>query len=406
MKRGTSLLLTSIALLLGVVAVLLRSLVATPAVAPEETSSNVAVPEPVRVSQTMDGPPTHASPASSGDGQIELLSDGDDASEWVRLNNETAALLENGDLEKACEGFRRCREAKPDNDIFRRNLAEALARYSRELYKNQELAEAIASVEEVLELAPEREDSDAMRQLLSRWRVQSAVEEDHWSEGSDLFTLSFDTDRRDILHNSQDVLDHLERSYEELRLYFGADPVREMGRRPIRIVLYDSREFDRVTGLGDWAGGVFDGTVRVSVDDLRLGNWRETLKHELVHAFLHELGGKTLPGWLNEGLAQLLENRPSDLEQARARLRRAGTLFELEKLRGSLVTWTDTDAIARAYAQTLVWVDDIRLNYGDEALRRMVRAAGEGGNVEAAFELWATVPMSFAYQTFTERLFQ
>ena len=98
--------------------------------------------------------------------------------------------------------------------------------------------------EELLELAPEREDHAALSELLKRWRAQASVEEDHWSEGSDLFTLSFDTDRRDILQNSQAVLDHLEKSYEELRLWFGADPVREMGRRPIRVVLYDSNEFD------------------------------------------------------------------------------------------------------------------------------------------------------------------
>jgi len=404
MRRATALLLASIAVLVAVLGLLVRSLVAPPAVEPVAGANPVPEPEPVRVSRAPSGPETRPSASPYGEKIGRAVDAGNGNGFWVTLNNDTAVLLEEGELEKACEGFRRCHEAVPENDIFRRNLAEALARLSRELYKQERLDEAIAALEEVLELSPEREDAASMRELLKRWKTQSAVEENHWSEGSDLFTLSFDTDRQDLLRSSQDVLDHLERSYEELRLYFAADPVREMGRRPIRVVLYDSNEFDRVTGLGDWAGGLFDGTVRVSIDDLRRGNWRPTLKHELVHAFLHELGGRDLPGWLNEGLAQMLEGRPGDLESARTRLRSAGSLFPLESLRGSLASWQDTDAIARAYAQTLAFAHYLRRHYGDDALRQMVLASGRGAGVETAFEDWTAVPLSFAFGAFAESL--
>jgi tetratricopeptide (TPR) repeat protein len=390
-----------------VVALLLRSLVAEQTLVLEDPGKETPGLsfESVRVSDAPDPAPV---PTASLSGEIDPSSqeEGVAGREWTRLNNETAELLRSKAHERAVEGFRRCHDARPENDIFRRNLAEALARWARELHEQQKLAAAIAALEEVLELAPEREDHETQRSLLERWRAQFSVEQDHWHEGSDLFTLSFDTDRRDILHNSQDVLDHLEKSYEELRLWFGADPVREGGRRPIRVVLYDSDEFDHVTGLGDWAGGVFDGTVRVSVDDLRVGNWKATLKHELVHAFLFEIGGRSVPGWLNEGLAQLLENQAGEVDRARARLRRDGVVFELEGLEGSLVGWDDTQAISRAYAQTLVWADDLRANYGEEALRRMVHAAGEGQEVGVAFEEWTSVPLSFAYRSFRERLFR
>ena len=401
MKRGALFVAVAVAAG-GVVSMLLHAPRSTRSAADEREPPAVS---PIRVPTAPPAAAPQAAPArpAAGNEGIGRLP-GAEENEWVSLNNTAAGHLDAGETEEACEGFRRCHEARPENDVFRRNLAEALARLAREEYEAGRLAAAIAAAEEVLELAPERADAESLRERLRRWRAQSDVEGDDWSEGSDLFTLSFDTDRRDILHNSQDVLDHLEKCYEELRLYFAADPVREMGRRPIRVVLYDASEFDRVTGLGDWAGGVFDGTVRVSVDDLRAGNWRPTLKHELVHVFLHELGGRAVPGWLNEGLAQLLEERPADVEAARRRLREAGSLFSLEELAGSLVAWTDKDAIARAYAQTLAWAEVIRRHWGDEALRRMVRAAGEGGEVGAAFQAWSGVPLPFAFTTFVEEL--
>ena len=319
---------------------------------------------------------------------------------WIELNNRSAEALEAGELARAVAGFERCHEARLDDDIFRRNLAEALTRLARTRYEERELTEAIERLERALELAPERKDAEALTASLERWRTEREIEGDHWSEGSDLFTLSFDTDRRDILHDSQDVLDHLEASYEELRLWFGADPVRELGRAPIRVVLYNPTEFDRVTGLGDWAGGVFDGSVRVSMADLQAGavRWRATLKHELVHVFVHELGGSTVPGWLNEGLAQLLESEPVRLGSARERLRGAEP-FPLERLQGSLATWSDAAAIGRAYAQSLLFVAELRQSYGEEALRRMVLAKGRGETVSQAFEAWASVPLAFAFET-------
>src|SRR5206468_3284909 len=131
--------------------------------------------------------------------------------------------------------------------------------------------------------------------------------------------LSFDTDREDILHHSHEVLEYLEESYEDLVRWFGTDPFAKGPR--IRVVLYRRADFDRMTGLGDWAAGVFDGVVRVSLEDLAAGQaWRAVLVHELVHAFVQSLGGPAVPGWLNEGLAQLLEHRPDAVPRLRERL--------------------------------------------------------------------------------------
>jgi hypothetical protein len=279
-------------------------------------------------------------------------------------------------------------------DAFRGNLAEALVRLARVEHERGDLDGAVTHLERALDLASGREDSQAMHLVLARWRKERELGADDWTEGSDRFQLSFDTDRRDLLHRSHEVLEHLELSYGDLERWFQTDPFED--GQVIRVVLYEPGDFDRLTGLGDWAAGVFDGVVRVSVEDLDRGRWRSVLVHELVHAFLQALAPGA-PGWLNEGLAQLLENRPEDVERARERVLRRD-LFPLEQLTGTLASWDDTAAIARAYAQSLVLVADLRQRFGAEALRRMVVGIGQGRTPAESFEAWTSVPLALAFQ--------
>ena len=201
------------------------------------------------------------------------------------------------------------------------------------------------------------------------------------------------------------MLDHLERAYEELFRWFGSDPVRETGRPAIRVVLYRREEFGRLTGLGDWAGGAFDGVVRVAVEDLGAEEerWKRVLTHELVHVFAHELGGPSVPGWLNEGLAQYLES-PERSRSLRAADQRLGAvLFPLERLQGSLASWSDPEDIGRAYAQSLLLVDRIAQEYGEEALRRMVVGCADGVPPETSFRNWASVELAFVLELVRDR---
>ncbi len=308
---------------------------------------------------------------------------------WTEVNNRATVLLRQGELEQAVGLFERCHAAVPENDVFRSNLAEALIRLGRALHdEHGETEVAILRLERAIELVPAREDRDVLDALLERWRREVDVEGNHWTEGSDLFELSYDTDRVDILRNAQDVLDHLESSYEDLRLWFLVDPVREQGRSRIKVGFYTRDEFDHLTGLGHWAGGVFDGVVRVSTEDLETerSTWSRVLKHELVHAFVHEIGGTQVPGWLNEGLAQWMEGEglAARVASARARLRGVA-LFPLERMQGTLASWKDVGAIEVAYAQSLALVDHLIEHYGEETLRRAIVAGSEGKSVATSF---------------------
>ncbi|MEM7517310.1 MAG: hypothetical protein AAF368_10355, partial [Planctomycetota bacterium] len=185
------------------------------------------------------------------------------------------------------------------------------------------------------------------------------------------------------------VLDVLEEAYGELGEFFDHYPVEE-GRERFAVVLYERDDFDRVTGLGDWAGGAFDGTIRVPVADFHREKRRLkiVLRHELVHAFVAEVAPneREVPGWLNEGLAQYLEpeflnERDQSARRASKRLAQSGgELFALSDLRNTLSGWSDKTKIARAYDQSLAFTGFVQRYYGERVLVKMLRAAGEEGS--------------------------
>ena len=311
------------------------------------------------------------------------------ASRWIEQNNLARDLLEGGELERAVELFRECHEALPGNDVFRRNLAEALYRLAASLHDGGRLEPAVERLAAAVQAAPEREE---LAQLLERWRRELELAEGDTYAPGNYFRIVYDSQRRDLQRHDQEVIDFLEGggryregAYETLRGFFGIDPVLESGER-IRVVLYDREEFDHLTGLGDWAGGVFDGNIRVAVDDLsrERTRWERILRHELVHAFVREVGGRDVPGWLNEGLAQLLEAADPSINLARGELVGA-ELFPLERLQGSLASWRSAAEISRAYAQSLVMVAMIRRDRGDAVLLQVLRGCAEGKDADESF---------------------
>lgn len=326
-------------------------------------------------------PPRQASVSAPGPGVVDRC---------LLRNDEGILALEAGHLERAVEHFLACTEDCPEEPAYRKNLAEACARLALELHGSEradDRGRAVALLEQAVQLEPGRE---ALARMLGRWRRTAEAEESFERRLTVHFELSFDLDRAEIRSEIDDLCLLLEDAYHEFGDAFGKYPI-ESGRARIRVVLYTRAEFDAVTGLGDWAGGVFDGTIRVPVANLanELPRVARVLRHELLHAFVETVGGGEVPGWMNEGLAQFLEVksgsiRGSELERARDRL--AGTtLFPLTELEGSLASWTDTDAIERAYAQALALVGAIEAQYGDRVLYEMVAGCAKGRTPAQSF---------------------
>ncbi len=317
---------------------------------------------------------------------------------WSELNSLAIEALEAGRFEEAIELFEECLAAEPSEPVFATNLAEALARRARAIHaETAQLELPISLMERAVELAPARAD---LAELLARWRKLAAAEAEFWTDETAHFTLSYDGDRGQILNHGHDVLTSgLEAAYAEFALAFNHDPV-PAGAPKIRVVLYSREDFSELTGVGHWAGGVYDGVVRVPVVDFarERSTLSRVMRHELVHAFLRSMAGQSVPAWLNEGLAQWFElESPSERAAAvsRARATLAGTeLFALEQLKGTLATWKDTDEIARGYAQSLALVAFIEHWYGERVLVELVEGCGAGETCEGTFERRIGVALS------------
>jgi tetratricopeptide (TPR) repeat protein len=322
---------------------------------------------------------------------------------WVAANNAGVRLLDGGDVAAAIERFEFALTQLGDADgtVARSNLAEALARRARTLADARAWDDALASLERAVELDPQRTDLAAW---LVRLRDERAVEGDFASYSSQRFELSFDGERSAILGGAQRAIDVLEAAYGEYWLFFGHDAVAN-GER-IAVVLYSPEQFHALTGLGHWAGGAYDGRVRVPVADFDgdEARWTNTLWHEVAHAFLHDIAPRGLPGWLDEGLAQYLE--PGGVEAA-ARARASlspEALHPLAALEGAFNSLGDQGAIRRGYAQALAFTDHLVRTHGEHVVRELVFGLGRDVDVATRFRELVGFDLAVAHQDFADAL--
>lgn len=130
------------------------------------------------------------------------------------------------------------------------------------------------------------------------------VEQKFSTRSSSHFTVKYDGNEDPTTWIT--VLDILEEAYREIGQKFNFFP-----SRPITVVLHTKSQFLGDTGGPTWADGLFDpvlGRVQIPTQGAATDYaWlTRVLRHEFVHALIHEeLGatGGTVPTWLNEGLA-------------------------------------------------------------------------------------------------------
>ena len=324
----------------------------------------------------------------------------DQNAEISRANNEAVEALEAGDLNRAIALLEGCVREAPGERVFTANLAEALARRAVRDHANagDERKSALLDLARAVELDGERPD---LATLLERWRAAAEVEANFAAYGSTHFELAFDGDRGEILRGAQGAIDVLERAYGEFVTLFQRDPLLGTQRR-IRVVLTTRAEFERSTGLGHWAGGAYDGTLRLPIEDFEGGRdgWSQVLRHELAHLFVHELGGPKVPGWLNEGLAQWVEEtRPAELARARRAL--AGRdLLSLADLSAPLARLSQPERIQLAYQQSLLFVAHLMEHHGEWLVLQLLERSGRGESVEASFRELSGIALDDAHEQF------
>ena len=139
----------------------------------------------------------------------------------------------------------------------------------------------------------------------------------------------------------------------------------------LNVILYTNRQFQDITRAPAWAGGGYDGRIRLPVNGaLRSPKTLErVVTHEVVHAVIHNAAGESVPTWVNEGLASYLES--SDRAWVADALRRADGRIDIEDLSNASASsilgrpwlptrraWLPVSSSANGWAQT--WARSFR----------------------------------------------
>ena len=195
------------------------------------------------------------------------------------------------------------------------------------------------------------------------------------------------------------VLDNLEEAYREIGQKFGHFP-----SRPIVVVLHAKGTFQNETGSPAWADGLFDpvlGRIQVPMQGALTDRaWlKRVLRHEFVHALLHDQQGlstSALPAWLNEGLAMQLSS--DQWPEVEALLRQELHLIPLTTLEGG---WggLSAEAASMAYVEANSAARYLIHRYGMHEVQQLLGRLKRKQPLAAAMQS----QLSLSYEQFQSR---
>lgn len=273
-------------------------------------------------------------------------------------------------------------------DVARIHLVNALDRDPRftpaslmlgqVLYGSGDLAGAIETYENALRYAPE---NSQLTKRLERWRQEAALHERFDQRFGAHFTVLFEGPAEAAL--AARAVEILEKAYWKIGAALYAYPP-----DVITVVLYTREQFRDVTQSPAWAGGAFDGRIRVPVQGAlqNSAEFDRVLTHELTHAFVRGIAGSSVPQWLDEGLAMYFEG--SDRSRRAALLKNASERLPLTRLEDSFGGFDDGRARI-AYAESGM------------AVVRLFEEAGTTGVANLLGDLASRVPFGVAFERHT-----
>ena len=258
-------------------------------------------------------------------------------------------------------------------------------------YRSGRLNEAVATYQAALKFAPgDRRLTDKVAQWASEARAESQYAETRGVHFRVLFEGPVD---QELARRAVEIL---ENSY--LRV---GDQLAFYPTQPVEVVLYTAQQFRDITRGPAWAGGAYDGRIRVPVKGAlqESGDLDRVLTHEYVHALIAGLSARGVPAWMNEGLAVALE--PGGLDSAQRLLSEARSRPRLDQLHNGFGGMSDTQARI-AYAESAVAARALLDVRGPSAVLSLLQDLATGTPFSAAFQQ----RMGMRYEEFQQSLAQ
>jgi len=258
-------------------------------------------------------------------------------------------------------------------------------------YRAGELEAAIRIYEDALALNPEHPQ---LRAQLDRWRKEAAVHGSFQQALSPHFTVLFEGPAEQRL--AARAIEGLEIAYWRIGTTLLTYP-----SAVLTVVLYTEEQFHDITRSPSWAGGAFDGKIRVPMRGAldHPGELEKVLAHELTHALVKSLASHGVPTWLDEGLAVVFE--AGELGWAEQSVRRAPALIPLQELQNGFVKLPQ-DQVLLAYAESGLVVQALLERGNALSVAQFIQDLGQGAVFADAFERRFFI----AYEEFAATWFQ
>jgi tetratricopeptide (TPR) repeat protein len=262
-------------------------------------------------------------------------------------------------------------------------FAQAAALLGEVAYARGELDLAIRSMEKALALNPGDEEMTA---ILDRWRGESAVHAKLDERPGVRFNVLFEGTTHKALGDRVGRV--LETAYTRVGKALNSYP-----SEALSVVLYTDQQFQDITRGPAWAGGQFDGRIRLAVGGA-LNSPRaldRVVTHEFVHAAIASLAPRNVPNWIHEGLASLFDSTDQTwvtrvLSQTKGRI-------QLEHLEGTFSRFDSSTAIV-AYAESTVAAQVLVERLGPN-LGVFLQMLGTGHTVDQALSTLNVRPEAF-----------
>ncbi|MBI3313263.1 MAG: hypothetical protein HYZ83_03430 [Candidatus Omnitrophica bacterium] len=241
-------------------------------------------------------------------------------------------------------------------------------------YQEQKLAEAKSNYQIAYNLQP-RED---LKNKIEKMTAEAPVEKKLSTYRGEHFLIKYHNEEKNI--EAFQLRELLRRTYRDISKEFSY-----YFKHQVVVLLYDEADFKKITNMPHWVAGVYDGKIRMPINRVgfRDDDLRALTAHEVTHAFVHAMASSAAPAWLNEGLAEYMENKVKlqDTIVFESAIK-THNLFPIDQLISERATTSlsDTLRIALFYEQSHQLVAYLVKRYGMFRVKQMLEEYGKGKN--------------------------
>ena len=340
------------------------------------------------------------------------------------LNNQGVEAAAQGHFEQAVGFLKHALSLEPNDAHIRKNLSGILIDWACQLDEKGQSDKAFPCAEESLIFDPANGKAllflgtlayarDDLSRAVNFWkRTYGKIPSAEWTALShqisqterDLFIEEKFADLRTEhfvirVEGSQEtsgvkaVIGTLcEREYSRLSHMTGLTPAH------VTVIVYTNDNFRRVADGKDWALGLYNGRIRLRLEEIGTDRGEWIVAHELAHAFLAQTYGRSIPIWIHEGFAQFCET-PHPMTEGQKNLAERvalGTAWvPLKWLDRRFQQPSGREDLERAYVEARMVVHFLIQKKGVGSFQEFLKKLSSSEPIDQAFHQ-AFAPLSWA----------